>query len=1574
MTNCGSGLNGLYNPTVVTEELKNSQLNVAQQQDAVVNEQTSGQEKAKKSKKKRGPMARFLRCICWLLLSPVILFVVLTVLLYVPFVQDWVTEVACEKLSEATGLDVKVERLRVKFPLDVDLQRVCVREVTTGDTLLAVRSCVLDLDMSRIFSWEVGVDAFDLSDAVVDSRDLIASFKLRGRLNTFHLDAHQLELKKGRANITSARLDGCDIDIALQDTTLIDTTTSTPLMWMLDFHDIQLHHIHVAFHTAQDTMSILAGVKSMSLDDGGFNIGRNNLSLNNFYIEADSVTYDMNYMPRQLGLDVNHLSFHNLALDLPCLLADLSSLHLRTTLASLQAKEVKSGLELRQLSAEVELDTTQLKVSRAVLRTPGSQLTAWADMEWAAFSAQNPGHLDAQLSAQVSREDVFRLADAYLPASLKSQYPEKMLIAEVELKGNLEHVDVKTFRVTVPGMIDAKVDGYAGNLLADGALSADLVWDIHTQDLSPVNRMMGLTGVNLPPVDMTGTTRIADEKYQADFSIRQGQGTARLKGTFNAKNSTYQAVADVRHLAVSRFLPMDSSFVLTARADVEGRGFDFFSRTSRLTARLDVPRFSYGHSHIGDLKADMSLKQGVGTLNFYSDGDIVNADGCVELTLHHHKVDSAAFALDVRSIDLYTLGVTQKPFRASMTMHMQGNSNLSDRHYAKGDISAIQFMLADTTFYPRDINLEAFLNPDTTYAFLSAGDLLFRMESPEAFSRLIDQSILLSDSLLQQAGEHRLDRNRLISMLPTVDFRIQSGQLNPLANILAKMSNITYRELDVDLHSHPVAGLRGNAHIYTTNTGAVVLDTITFALNQDSLGTYLDARVCNGKKNKDVTFDSRVHVSLCPDSAALGLLFFDENNRKGVDLGATVAFKQEGLRMQLTPLRPILAFRHFAVNEDNYVEVMKDGRLTANLDLVADDGTGLKFYSTPNEEAEQDLTVFLNRFNMGEICSVMPYMPYISGFLGGDVHYVKTQDMTSVMTDLTIEDMRYEGYPMGDISLNAAYMPNEDGSHFVDGLLLQDGRQILSFNGQYSDQGTTDHIDADVNLERFPVTMANAFMDETFQLAGYLHGKVNVTGSSAAPVVNGVIRNDSLHILSPLYSFNMAVKDDSIVVSDSRLSLDRLVGHTQKSSPFTLDGTIDFRDFSDITLNLNAKASNFELINAQRSRTAAAYGKVYIDLDVNVKGSISQLNVYGNLGVLGNTNVTYVLQDSPLTVEDEMSDLVTFCDFSDTLEVEEPNRPMPSNLRMNFNISIDQAAVVNCLLSEDGVSNVRLEGGGDLRMTYDDVRGMQLFGRYNILQGVMNYSLMLVTLKDCFIQNGSYVEFTGDVTNPRLHITATERVNSSVTENGTSRGVAFDVGLKVSQTLDNMGLEFTLEAPEDINVQNQIALMSAEQRGRVAVTLMTTGMYLVEGVESSGGFNTTNALNAFLQSQIANIAGKALGTIDLSLGVANNATGRGTTTTDYSFRFAKRFWGNRVSLIVGGKVSSGSDAVNTGQSIIDNVSIEYRLDKSATRYVTIFYDNNQESVLEGQVMEMGAGLVLRRKTNRLGELFIFRKQ
>ena len=448
--------------------------------------------------------------------------------------------------------------------------------------------------------------------------------------------------------------------------------------------------------------------------------------------------------------------------------------------------------------------------------------------------------------------------------------------------------------------------------------------------------------------------------------------------------------------------------------------------------------------------------------------------------------------------------------------------------------------------------------------------------------------------------------------------------------------------------------------------------------------------------------------------------------------------------------------------------------------------------------------------------------------------------------------------------------------------------------------------------------------------------------------------------------------DDTVEIKNNFIDLNKLQVFANGNNPLTLDGKIDFSDLNQAKINLNVVARDFNLINAPKRKGAEAYGKVYVDLLGRVKGTLSDLDISGRLNINGKTNLTYVMKDSPLVVEDQLNSLVSFVDFSDTLEV--PKTVLPEqNVKMNLQVNIDEATTIHCLMSEDGQDKIDLEGGGELRMTYDMLSGLKLFGRYTVLSGRIDYSLVLVSLKNFQVDSGSYIEFLGDIMNPNLNISASERKKASVTTNKTTRTVNFDVGLKITQSLEDLGLEFTLKAPEDLSVQNELSSMSVEERGRAAVTMLTTGMYLSPNSENGGGsFDATSALNSFLNSQISNIAGKALSTIDIGFGIDNSTSLTGAAQTDYNFSFAKRFWGNRISVIIGGKVSSGNDAQNTGMSIINNVSIEYRLDNSGTRYVKAFYNKDTESILDSEVMEMGGSLVLRRKTEKLGELFIFR--
>ena len=271
-------------------------------------------------------------------------------------------------------------------------------------------------------------------------------------------------------------------------------------------------------------------------------------------------------------------------------------------------------------------------------------------------------------------------------------------------------------------------------------------------------------------------------------------------------------------------------------------------------------------------------------------------------------------------------------------------------------------------------------------------------------------------------------------------------------------------------------------------------------------------------------------------------------------------------------------------------------------------------------------------------------------------------------------------------------------------------------------------------------------------------------------------------------------------------------------------------------------------------------------------------------------------------------------------------------------------------------------------MQYNPVDEIVVRGRYTIGSGEMKYALPVIPLKTFTIQDGSYIEFKGDPMNPTLNITANETTKSTVGgTSGNGRTVEFTSGVIVTKTLNDMGLEFTIDAPEDMTIHNQLQSMSKEERGKLAVTMLTTGMYLADG--NTSNFTMNSALSAFLNSQINQISGKALRTLDLSFGVENSFGNNGTLHTDYNFKFAKRFWNNRLRIVIGGKLSSGSDVQMEDETFFDNVTFEYRLSATSNKYLNLFYERDGYDWLEGNVSKFGGGFMWKRKLRHFKDLF-----
>ena len=711
------------------------------------------------------------------------------------------------------------------------------------------------------------------------------------------------------------------------------------------------------------------------------------------------------------------------------------------------------------------------------------------------------------------------------------------------------------------------------------------------------------------------------------------------------------------------------------------------------------------------------------------------------------------------------------------------------------------------------------------------------------------------------------------------------------------------------------------------------------------------------------------------------LTYFDKKDQKGIDLGVKGLANDSCVNFSLYPQKPILAFREFSINSDNYITTRPNRPIMADVRLTClSDSSYLAVYADESDIGKQIANVIGNDLNIGELLKVVPVpgLPTMDGMLNFDATYIDQGDNFLVEGVMNAENFAYDGMMMGDLGSRFTYMPQGDTRHVIDATVAYNDRDVLQLDGTYNAEGEG-ALDADLAFLDVPMSMLSPFMpDRILGFKGAMAGGMKITGPMSALLFNGALLPKDVHLISVPYNIDLALANDSIVVNNSRIDFDTFKFYgADVSNPLTLNGYVDFSDFDEIFMSLSLNGRNFKLIDAKQAKQSLLYGQMYGDFLARVIGSTKDLTIRGLVRILPTTDITYVMSETALYQTDRLEDIVTFVDFS----APPPSRdeiPKTSftGIDMNLSLSIEDGAKLRGEFSADKQSYVNVQGGGTVTMTYTPEGVLNMQGRYTVNEGEMKYTLPVIPLKTLVIQPGSYVEFTGDPTNPVLNIAATERVRAVVADNdGGSRNVTFETGLKITNSLNDLGLEFTIEAPEDISVQNELASCSPEEKNKLAVGMLATGMYL--SGNNRKGFTAGNALNAFLQNEINNIAGKAMSTmVEVNVGMEQTTRNDGSTRTDYSFKFSRKFFSDRLNVVIGGKVSSDNNNAVYRESgaYIDDVSLEWRLDNGGTQYIRLFHEKDFSNLVEGEIDKNGAGVLLRKKVDKLSDLLIWRKK
>ena len=1494
---------------------------------------------------------KWIKWVSWVILTPILLFVVLMILLYVPPVQNFLRKQATVYASQATGMQINVGRIDLRFPLNLLVRDVEV--VQAPDTLLTLASLNVHVQAMPLFKGKIEVDDITIQRVAVNSANLIEGMQIRGVLGRFFLESHGVDLGNELAVINRAELSDTHIGLILTDTTTTEKpdTASAPVNWKVNLHALNLKNVSFSMQLPADSMRMAAHVGEVTVNDVSADLKQQFYGLRSFLLTGASVNYDTgNALPAE-GFDPSHIALRDIRIGIDSVL--YQGRNMNAVIREFSMNE-RSGLSVTSLTGRVFADSTLIRVPYFRLLTPHSEMNLTAQTYWELVNIPTTGRLTARFNALIGKQDVLLFAGG-LPDAFKDAYPFRPLVVQAGTEGNLKSMQISRFKIDLPGAFSLDGGGELYNLMDSVTRSAAIDLKMRTGNLNFLTALADMKpGAPLViPDSMLLDARLGMEgpKYDARLQLKEKEGRLNLTANLNTNTEVYSADLKIEDLQVNHFLPHDSIYELTTSLSARGRGLDFTSYRSVATVNASIDKLHYADYRISGIELSGAVKNAVATAQLTSDNALLKMKADAEYHLAHRYPDGKV-ELDVTSLD------TEKLVGVSL---------------GKEKVLAFQFT--------------GEVRKERVFTHLTSGDLKLNLSARAGLEPLIRQSTHFADILMRQLDNKELNHAELRKALPTAIFSFSAGRNNPMAWYLATQK-ISYQDASVKIGCAPDWGINGKASLHALKIDTLQLDTIFLTLKQDTSRISLHGGVINGPKNPQISFKSILTGEIRDKDAELTAQYINDKGKTGLLFGVNAKplyggrGKGNGIALTLIPEEPVIAFHKFRFEEHhNWIYLHNNMRVYANVDMQDNEGMGIRMQSLPSDTVSlQNMDVELRRIRLDELFSILPYMTDITGLLSAEAHYIQTENSLELSAEASIDELTYERQRIGDVSLGATWLPGEAGKQYVNTYLTHEGTEIMVADGAlYPTISGKDSIVVNSTLEHFPLTIANVFVpDQVVTLSGDMDGDLHITGYTDTPLINGGLSLDSVSVYARQADARFTFDNRPIQVQNNRIVFDKFAIYTTSKNPFSIDGYVDFRDMSRPMANLKLFAENYTLLNAKRTKESMVYGKVFVDLDATVRGPLEALMMRGNVNLLGNTDVTYVLTDSPLTVQDRLSDLVTFTSFADTTSLNKEEVPTLSlgGLDMIMTVHIDPAVRLKADLSADRSSRVELEGGGDLSLQYTPQGDLTLTGRYTLTGGMMKYALPVIPLKEFQIQNGSYVDWTGNPMDPLLNFRATERMRASVSqEDGTSRMVNFDISIVVKNRLDNLSLAFEIDAPDDASVQNQLAGMGPDERSKQAVAMLATGIFLADS-GSGGGMNLNMgaALNSVLASQINALTGN-MKNASLSFGVEDHDdSDAGGKRTDYSFRYSQRLFNDRFQIVLGGKVSTGANATNDVESFIDNISLEYRLDQSGTRYIRLFHNKNYESVFEGEITETGVGLVLRKKMDRLSELFIFKKK
>lgn len=1560
-------------------------------------------------------LRRTLKTLMWLIIA----IVLVPVLIYIPPVQTFLKNVACNVLEKSTGMKVEIEKFRLSFPLDVRLENLVVIDARK-DTMVRARDLIADVKLLPLFKGDVQINSARLERGYYHMVSEDSSLYLTINAGYLKIDGgSSMNLNSQGINLKNPVLKDATVSLEMDVWKSKPDSVKEPSTMIIRSGNIRLENVTYKMKMRPYIADLgatfkKAGVKDLLVDlknsvvsvgsvtgDGGavtyitptpeyvrthpvpvdtisppsppmvVKLGK--IDLKNF-----SALYATEGVKPAAGFDPSYIQVKDLDISLKDFYNCSSTV--RVPITSMKGSE-RSGINVRSASGTVAIDSTGIDVRSFDLRTDVSQLDFDASLTYEMMDMKPDGALSAKGGGTLGFQDIFN----FMP-SLKVPLmviPGTRADIDLDVEGTLADLNVNKLTLDVPGFMHVSSGGWVQNALDFDNLKMRLNLDGAIRNASPLNKFLKGTGIAMPPFSLDGTIGADAGTYSADIVMKSPKGNLALEGNVNLSAERYEADVEAHGLDVAAIMPSLGVGVVDGKLYATGAGFNPTASKAKAHVEADINRLGYGGFVYGPLTLDADVDKGIYDVALASMNPDMDLDLTAKGSMNAGRYDVDASAT-IHHLDLKAIGFMKDECAGSGSISVSGTADpanwLFDITMGLRDVEWTYG--TEHISLPHAADARFLATSDSTSLRLEGTGLDIALDVSKPLGQVMESVMETGGEFSSQLEAKNFDFSVLQQDLPPFTLAARVGGKGVLRQFI-EPTGYSFDTVSLDLSNSD--RLAGQLMLRRLDTGSMLIDSIHAGIRQNGERMNYRVNIINTPPNLPEFADVTLTGYAGGNRGALALRQKNARGEEGYKLGLTAAMLDSSLSLHFTPMNATIGYKPWTINPDNYVELGPGKKISAKLDAQTM-GSSISLLSGMTEANNNYVDLKINNVNIEEFLQMSAFAPQLKGNLNTDLHVELRPRGVVGHGTLALNDFFYDKTRVGNIgaTFRAGSNLKQDAGGEVD--LSLDNERVMTLRGYTVADTVTggNRTKITLDLDTFPLRIANPFLGkDVAQLEGYLDGSLEVSGSLSSPVLNGDLITSGVGILIPMAGSTIHINDgEAVTVADNLLTFHNVSLTGAGGNPLTLTGTVDARNFSDIGFDLSLGGRNVILVNNDRRARSDIFGKLAVNLDASVRGTMRMMKVNANLSILSSTDITYVLGTDPAELQRQnTTDVVKFVQFNDTTQVAKADSLPPSMMMdINASLTIMKGAEFTVNLNSSGTNRARIYPNGTLNYSQSFLGDKTLTGQLFIPEGQVRYTPPLMTEKVFDFLPESYVSWSGDMMNPSLHLLARDHLKANVQQQGSnSRLIYFDVALSVLGTLSAPKVSFDLSTDDDLTVHNELLSMTPEQRSNEAMNLLLYNTYTGPGVTASSNLSG-NPLYGFLTGQLNAWAARTIRGVDLNFGIdqyKNTYDGETSTATSYSYQVSKSLFDNRFKIVVGGNYTTNANAdENFVQNLISDISFEYMLRQtnSTSLYLRLFRHTGWESILEGEITETGVGFVMKRKINNLMQLFRFRRK